>query len=146
MKDLRPYVLLFLFLTFFANLQAQKGYKNEYKTQDGVTVLYKLSHEKFFDKSSPLHLRLKIINNNDYPVEVSFSVFMEIGITDIKKSELVVICLAPGKSAMGKLHGLHFDTEVNDIKLFENNEIEWYIEPLTITKTELCVKKKKANK
>lgn len=138
------FFLSFITLIFAGSLMAQWGYRSEYKSIDGVVIMYKYAHEKHFDKSSPLNLRLKIKNNNDYPVEVSFRIIMERGFTNIKKSEQVDICIPKRMARTGKLHGLNFETGVDDIQLFEKNEIEWYMEPLVIEKTDKCIKIEKA--
>ncbi|HOE05989.1 MAG TPA: hypothetical protein PLZ52_12295 [Bacteroidales bacterium] len=133
-------ILLFVLTVIFGvALKAQWGYRTEYKTLDGVIILYKYAHEKMFDKTSPINLRIKIKNTNDYPVEVSFRIMMESGFTDIKQSEMVDICIPKKLARSGKLHGLNFETGVNDVSLFEKNEIEWYMEPLSIEKSDKCI-------
>jgi hypothetical protein len=67
----------------------------DHSTVDGVAIQYRWANSKFFDKSSPLELRLKIKNNNSYPVTVSYEIDFYMGPLMKESSELTELCINP---------------------------------------------------
>ena len=49
---------------------SQFGYKNQLDAVTGIEIKYKLVHAKTFDKESPVELRLKLKNTNDFNANV----------------------------------------------------------------------------
>jgi hypothetical protein len=132
-------VLLFLITTLISiSAFSQFGYKYQMETVDGIEIKYKVVHSKFFDKSSPLELRLKLKNTNDYDVNLDFEIQYSIDLTKKYKSGSVNICIPRKSARTGKMHGLMFEIIGDDPKLFESDDADWEFIQFEIEQTEDC--------
>lgn len=101
--------MLFVFTSLF--VQAQTKYELK-STVEGVEFYYKWSRSKFFKKSSPPQLRVKIRNSNDFPVQYTFGLdLFDKGKT---KGEVLPETFAIGAKATkaGKTNGHYYEFEV----------------------------------
>ncbi|MFO7789093.1 MAG: hypothetical protein ACQES1_07090 [Bacteroidota bacterium] len=126
MRYLRTGLLIICCGLFFSTQAfAQFGYKNVYDTIDGVAVSYKWSHSKWWTKSSPLQLRFKMKNTNDYPVKISFElVYMLDHVVKFKSGEQEKE-LNPGRTISGKLNGFYFESANLTNKEIKSEEFSW---------------------
>lgn len=133
---MKKIVLIIVSLCITISSFAQFGYKNELETVNGVEIKYKIVHENFFDKSSPVQLRLKLKNTNNYDVNVNFEIQYQFDL--IKKYNSGKIQLdIPSKSAKtGKMHALVFEINSTDTKIFNTEEAEWGFLEFIVNKKE----------
>ncbi len=136
MKKLRIVLLLIICVSFTKQSAAQFGYKNVYDTIDGVSVSYKWSHSKWWNKSSPLQLRFKIKNTNEYPVKIDFElVYMLDYIVKFKSGEMEKK-LNAGRTISGKLNGFYFESENLTNEEMESEDFSWDFLHFDVTKTD----------
>jgi hypothetical protein len=113
------------FILINSHAYAQFGYKENYKTIDGVEISYKWSHAKFLNKNSPIQLRFKMKNTNDYPVKIEFElVYMIDHIVKFESGELSADIKA-GKAISGKLNGFYFETDVLSNQELQAENFSW---------------------
>ena len=109
------------------------------KEQDNVVITYEFSELKGKRaEEGPQDLCLFLKNNNDYDVEISFSLaFFSEGLVD-EESAVLKLCAPAGKELKGKKLGLCWlITEENDQKI-KANTFDWDVNDLTIEKTNSC--------
>jgi len=107
--------------------------------QDGIVVTYEFNLLKGKRaEEGPKELCIFIKNNNDYDVEVKFSLaFFKDGFVD-EESGVLEICAKSGKEVKGKKLGLCWlITEENDEKIKEGT-FAWELNELAIEKVEEC--------
>ncbi len=140
MQPIRLLPLFVLGIFFFASNvnDAQAQRYQEFKTEDGVEFSYRWSRSSFFDRSSPLELRLKVQNTNDYPVEVSFQVDFYMGPVVKESSQTTELCIRPKLAKTGRLNGVYYRSSVLSNEEIESDDFEWLIEDLEIKKVEGC--------
>lgn len=113
----------FMFSSLIAD--AQFGYKDEYKTIDGVEVSYKWAKSQWWKKGSPKQLRFKMKNTNETNVKVKFElVYMLNHVVKFKSGELEAEIKA-GKALSGKLNGFYFESPEIPNKDLESEHFEW---------------------
>lgn len=129
-------IAIFSLLIISITALAQFGYKNSLETIEGVEIKYKVVHEKFFDKESPVQLRLKLKNTNDYLINLNFEIEYQSDFT--KKYQSGEISLEiPRKSAKtGKMHGLVFEINSTDKNVFNSDDAEWIFTNFEVKKIE----------
>lgn len=140
MKKILAFTVFTLLLILVANsneASAQRKYV-DHSTVDGVDIQYKWSHSKWFDKSSPLELRLKIKNNNDYPVEVSYEIEFYMGPVMEETSDITKICINPKLAKTGRINGMYYQSSKLSNKELESEEFTWEITNLEIERVESC--------
>ncbi|MEA3449302.1 MAG: hypothetical protein U9Q98_12775 [Bacteroidota bacterium] len=125
MKRLRIALLFTLAMLFVSQSHAQFGYKHTYDTIDGVAISYKWSHAKWWNKSSPLQLRFKIKNTNDYPVKISFELVYMLDYVVKFKSGDMERTLKSGRTISGKLNGYYFESENLTNEEIESDIFTW---------------------
>lgn len=139
MKPYRLLPLFFLFFIFTANIDnARAQFYDEFKTEDGVEFSYRWTRSNFFDRSSPLELRLKVKNTNDYPVEVSFQVDFYMGPVVKESSNTTKLCIRPKLAKTGRLNGVYYRSSVLSNEEIESDDFEWILEELEIKRVEDC--------
>ena len=111
---------------------AQFGYKHKLDPNSGLEIKYKYAHEKIFNKNSPLNLRIKIKNTNNYDVNLSFIVIYEKGIATQFESELISIDIKSGRARTGKWHGLNFETGYNSEEKLKSDEFTWHFDTFEV--------------
>ena len=127
-----------LFLIFSGNdALAQRRYV-DHSTVDGVSIQYRWANSKWLDRNSPLELRLKIKNNNDYPVEVSYEIDFLMGPMIEESSDLTKICINPKLARTGRLNGMYYQSSSLNNKQIESEEFSWEIRDLEIEQVESC--------
>lgn len=130
-------IIVIIFISLFAfnlSAKAQFGYKDEYKTIDGVQISYKWSHSQWLKKGSPLQLRFKIKNTNDYNVSTKFElVYMLDHIVKFKSGELESE-IKSGKSLIGKINGFYFETKNLKNSELLSDDFEWDFLSFEVTK------------
>jgi hypothetical protein len=129
--------LLFVLLTGSHETSAQRRYV-DHSTVNGVAIQYRWANTKFFDKSSPLELRLKIKNNNDYPVSVSYDIEFFMGPVLKETSDVTELCINPKLAKTGRLNGMYYRSTTLGTRDIESKEFNWEITNLEIERTESC--------
>lgn len=119
--------VILILVTFCITLSgfAQFGYKNKLKSVEGVEISYKIVHEKFFDKESPVQLRLKLKNTNDQDVNISFEIQYQFDLTKKYNSGKIEIDIPRKSAKTGKMHALAFEINSTDNKVFDAENAEW---------------------
>ena len=116
--------MLILFVS--SPIFSQFGYKQKLDSaKNGIEISYKVVRSKKFDKNSPLELRFKFKNTNDFDLSVHFKIEYRKGFTERKTSSPYALCLKKHQSKYGRVHGLAFEIDSKNIKVFENDEMEW---------------------
>ncbi|MFP4366579.1 MAG: hypothetical protein ACLFQA_05745 [Bacteroidales bacterium] len=131
------FTLLFVLVANSNEASAQRKYV-DHSTVDGVDIQYRWAHSKWFDKSSPLELRLKIKNNNDYPVEVSYEIEFYMGPVMEETSDMTKICINPKLAKTGRINGMYYQSSKLSNKELESEEFTWEITNLEIERVESC--------
>jgi len=104
---------------------SQFGYKYKLDPIDGVEISYKIVHEKLFDKESPVQLRFKFKNTNEDDVKILFEIEYQFDLTKRYNSGEIEIDIPRKSAKTGKIHGLVFEIESNDTKVFESENANW---------------------
>ncbi len=133
---MKKYILIFGLVIFSYQSFSQLCYKNELPAIDGVEIKYRFFRAKFFDKNSPLSLRFKFENTNDYDVKVKFELIYYLNIMDIYESGMIEVCIPENKTRKGRRHGLYFETIVKDVEEFEKEDNWWELENFSVEKNE----------
>lgn len=129
---------VFLFLIISGNdALAQRRYV-DHSTVDGISIQYRWANSKWLDKNSRLELRLKIKNNNDYPVEVSYEIDFLMGPMVKESSDVTNICISPKLARTGRLNGMYYQSSRLNNKDIESDEFSWEIRDLEIEQVESC--------
>jgi hypothetical protein len=133
-------ILVFTFL--FLSSCAGQGILNlnpyiDHTDQDGVSIQYRWANSTR-DKDSPLELRLKIKNNNSYPVTVSYDVEFYMGPIMEESSELTELCINPRLAKTGRLNGMYYQSTKLSNEQIESKDFTWEINDLTIERVESC--------
>ena len=120
------YVLaIFSLIIISTGVFAQFGYKNSLETKEGIEIKYKVVHEKFFDNESPVQLRLKLKNTNDYSVNLNFEIEYQIDFTKKYQSGEITLEIPRKSAKTGKMHGLVFEINSTDKNVFDSDDAEW---------------------
>jgi hypothetical protein len=118
-------IFIFFALVITLSSYAQFGYKHKLDPVGDVEISYKIVHEKFFDKESPVQLRLKLKNTNDYDLTLNFEIQYQFDLTKKYNSGEVEIEIPRKSAKTGKIHGLVFEINSTDPKVFESENAEW---------------------
>ncbi len=139
MKPFKLLPLLFMLFIFTVNIDSARAqFYDEFKTEEGVEFSYRWTRSNFFDRSSPLELRLKVKNTNDYPVEVSFQVDFYMGPVVKESSHTTKLCIRRKLAKTGRLNGVYYRSSVLSNEEIESDEFEWMLEELEIKRVEDC--------
>lgn len=138
MKQLLKGLLMFVFLFSFQGLSAQNPWL-PLMEKDGITIDYRWSNEKPFDRNSQLELRLRIRNTNDFNALLNFSVDFYLGPLLEESSDDVELCLQPGRTIMGRLNGVYFRTTLTNEQI-RSEKFKFEINDLGVTLTADCDK------
>jgi hypothetical protein len=109
----------------------------DHSTVDGVEIQYRWANETR-DKNSPLELRLKIKNNNSYPVQVSYDIEFYMGPMLEESSELTELCINPKLARTGRINGMFYRSTKLTNEQIESKDFSWEINDLTIEKVDSC--------
>lgn len=134
-KILLLLVTVLLFSAIAAN--AQRGY-TEFETEDNIKTMYRWQRATFFKKDSDAVLNLRVTNENETAVNMTFIVgFYNDGLL-VYQSEENQLCLKPGQSRRGGLAGLRFTLE--DLKLEDTEEegFSWDFVTFDVEEVESC--------
>ncbi len=132
--------LLLITLMFMAgsfSSMAQRGY-TDFKTEDGVKVMYSWQKVSPLKKDSDVSLNLRVTNENEYPVNWSFTVTFYNDKMAFQESELTEVCLKPGQSLRGGLAGLRFTSDGLKMEVVNSDYFEWDIEIFDVEQVEAC--------
>jgi hypothetical protein len=110
----------------------------DHSTVDGVTIQYRWANSKGRDKNSPLELRLKIKNNNSYPVRVSYEIEFFMGPVLEESSDQTVLCINPKLARTGRINGMYYRSSKLSNEQIESEDFLWEINDLTIEEVESC--------
>lgn len=100
-------VALFVSTGLFIHCNAQTDYETCYQ-KDNLEISAKWANSKIFDKNSPLELRLKIENKNDFDMEFTYEILLYMDLVLREKTEVQKYSIKAGKVKMGKLNGIRF--------------------------------------
>jgi hypothetical protein len=140
MRKIFVFAVSTLILAFSAGIHeadAQRGYI-DHSTVEGVEIQYRWANSKFFDKSSPLELRLKIKNTNSYPVNVIYDIEFYMGAILKETSEETELCINPKLAKTGRINGMFYRSNSLRNSDIESDEFSWEITNLEIERTESC--------
>lgn len=137
MKRLLKGLLIFVFLFSFQALYAQNPWL-PLMEKDGISIDYRWSNEKPFDRNSQLELRLRIRNSNDHHAQLNFSVDFYMGPLLHESSEEVEICLNPGRTLHGRLNGVYFRTTTLTNEQIRSEKFKFEINDLVVTEAAAC--------
>ena len=128
------FVILVNLLIGSSGVFAQKEF-TKIETEDNVTFYYRWKPSCFLKKDSPLILSIKVTNENDFPVETTFTVDYYWNSVLSASSDEQSFDLKKGKSLIGKIKKMGFDrSEFTDEQLLS--------EQFTIEINGIKVKKK----
>ena len=140
MKKIFVFAAFTILLAFIAESQeasAQWRYV-DHSTVDGVDIQYRWSHSRWFNRSSPLELRLKIKNNNDYPVQVTYDIEFYMGPVLEETSDDTELCINPKLAKTGRINGMYYQSQTITNEELESDEFSWEITNLEIERVESC--------
>jgi len=129
--------LIFLIAGTSFEAFAQRNYV-DHSTEDGVSIQYRWVNSKLLDKNSPLELRLKIKNNNDYPVKVSYEIDFYMGPMHEESSDLTELCINPKLAKTGRINGMYYQSGKLNNQQIESDAFSWEIRDLEIERVESC--------
>jgi hypothetical protein len=109
----------------------------DHSTVDGVDIQYRWANETR-DKNSPLELRLKIKNNNSYPVEISYEIEFYMGPMMEESSELTELCINPKLARTGRINGMYYRSARLTNEQIESKDFSWEISDLKIERVDSC--------
>jgi hypothetical protein len=133
-------VAAFSFLLAFTSnheTSAQRRYV-DHSTVEGVEIQYRWANSSFFDKSSPLELRLKIKNTNDYPVSISYDIEFYMGPVLEETSDDTQLCINPKLAKTGRINGMFYRSKALSNQQLESDQFSWELTNLEITRVESC--------
>jgi hypothetical protein len=125
------------FFGFTNDAQSQRRFV-DHSTVDGVDIQYRWANSKWLDKNSPLELRLKIKNNNSYPVRVSYEIEFYMGPMMEESSDLTELCINPKLARTGRINGMYYRSARLSNSQIESEDFTWEINDLTIEEVESC--------
>ena len=131
------FITLFVLSAVPHEAYAQRRYV-EHSVVEGVSIEYRWANSKWLDRNSPLELRLKIKNNNDYPVEVSYEIEFYMGPLLEESSDLTELCISPKLAKTGRINGMYYQSDRLSNEQLESDEFIWEISDLEIKKVESC--------
>ncbi|MFO7923718.1 MAG: hypothetical protein R6U58_08515 [Bacteroidales bacterium] len=110
----------------------------DHSTVEGVDIQYRWVHSTWIDRSSPLELRLKIKNNNDYPVEVSYVIEFFMGPMLEERSDTTRLCINRKLAKTGRINGMYYQSNKLTNEEIESDEFIWEINDLNIKQVASC--------
>ncbi len=131
------FTLLFVFFAASHQSIAQRRYV-DHSTVEGVEIQYRWASSKWLDSSSPLELRLKIKNNNDYPVAVTYDIEFYMGAVLEETSDETELCINPKLAKTGRINGMYYRSSSLRNRDIESDEFSWEITNLEIERVESC--------
>lgn len=140
MKHLLTFSVFTLILILTGTTQEASSQRRyvDHSIVDGVEIQYRWANSKWLDSSSPLELRLKIKNNNDYPVEVSYTIEFFMGPMHEESSDVTELCINPKLAKTGRINGMYYQSSSLSNQQLESDEFTWEIEDLEIVEVESC--------
>ncbi len=108
MRNLQLIIIVTMMLIVPVNVKAQNKFQ-EMTTESGVIFYYKWKHEKCLKKDSPLILKLKLQNTNEYKVEAIFTVDYFYKTLRKSSSKEQSYCIKSQKSLIGDVKKSGFD-------------------------------------
>ncbi len=140
MKHLLAFSVFSLFFILAGTTQEASSQRRyvDHSTVDGVEIQYRWANSKWLDRNSPLELRLKIKNNNDYPVEVSYVIEFFMGPMHEESSDVTELCINPKLAKTGRINGMYYQSSSLSNQQLESDEFSWEIEDLEIVEVESC--------
>lgn len=141
---MKNFLAISIFAAFFLLLlgtgseaNAQRRYV-DHSTVEGVDIQYRWANSKWLRSDSPLELRLKIKNNNDYPVEISYVIEFYMGATMEETSDVTELCINPKLAKTGRINGMYYRSSSLSNQQIESDKFSWEIHDLEIERVESC--------
>lgn len=131
------FTFFFAFASSNQEASAQRRYV-DHSTVEGVEIQYRWTNSRFFDRSSPLELRLKIKNTNDYPVSVTYDVEFYMGPILEETSDDTQLCINPKLAKTGRINGMYYRSSTLSNEQLESDEFSWELTNLEIERVESC--------
>ncbi len=140
MKRLSTITVFALLLIFAGTSHVAFGQRRyvDHSTEEGVSIQYRWANSKWLDRSSPLELRLKIKNNNDYPVEISYVIDFYMGPVHEESSDVTELCINPKLAKTGRINGMYYQSSRLSNQQLESDAFSWEIRDLEIDRVESC--------
>ncbi len=137
LSTLTVFALLFIIAGTSQEAFGQRRYV-DHSTEEGVSIQYRWANSKWLDRSSPLELRLKIKNNNDYPVEISYVIDFYMGPLHEESSDVTELCINPKLAKTGRINGMYYQSSRLSNQQLESDAFSWEIRDLEIERVESC--------
>ena len=131
------FTLIFIISGSYQEAFGQSRYV-DHSTEEGVSIQYRWANSKWLDKSSPLELRLKIKNNNDYPVEINYAIDFYMGPVHEESSDVTELCINPKLAKTGRINGMYYQSSRLSNQQLESDAFIWEIRDLEIDRVESC--------
>jgi hypothetical protein len=116
---------------------AQRGY-TEFKTEEGVAVMYRWQRAQFFNRDSDAVLNLRVTNENEYPVNWTYSVIFYHDKMAMHESADTTLCIQPGQSKRGAFAGLRYTVDGLKLSDVESDIFEWEFSVFDVEEVEDC--------
>ncbi|GEM_PF-677248 len=132
------FLLIMIFLLLFVNEAYSQIRYTETDTVDGVVVMHRWRRSNLFDKESRTMLNLRLVNTNEYHVNVELAVgFYKSGII-VYESEDMEKCFNPGQGKRGGLAGFRFQSEDLTREEIESEKFDWDFTLFEVEKIDDC--------
>lgn len=136
MKKLIP--LLIIILIVLSAAGPDKRYKLKHE-EDNVKVYYRWKKRFRFNGKDERTLVLYLANENDYRVQVSFTIDIYKKVFLSSSSDTLTYCLPPNYEISGNFRDLEFSTEGTALDSAQsNNMVEWEINDFKVEKNDTC--------
>ncbi len=129
--------ILVLSFTSTGETNAQRRFV-DHSVIEGVDIQYRWANSKFFDRNSPLELRLKMKNNNDYPIRITWDIEFYMGPKLIETNEETEVCINPKLARTGRINGMFYRSSNLNNRQLESDEFNWEITNIEIERVESC--------
>ena len=136
MKKLIP--LLIIILIVLSAAGPDKRYKLKHE-EDNVKVYYRWKKRFRFNGKDERTLVLYLANENDYRVQVSFTIDIYKKVFLSSSSDTLTYCLPPNYEISGNFRDLEFSTEGTALDSAQSNDmVEWEINDFKVEKNDTC--------
>lgn len=136
MKKFIP--LLIIILIVLSAAGPDKRYKLKHE-EDNVKVYYRWKKRFSFSGKDERTLVLYLANENDYRVQVSFTIDIYKKVFLSSSSDTLTYCLPPNYEISGNFRDLEFSTEGTALDSARSNDmVEWEINNFNVEKNDTC--------
>ena len=139
MKTLIP--ILFILAFVLSAAQPDKRFRLK-KEEDHVKVYYRWKKRFSLHKKDQRTLLLLLANENDYRVQVSFTIDIFRNAFQSSSSDTLIYCIPPNYEISGNFRKLEFSmqgTALDTARHDDQELVEWEINDFSVSKNDTCV-------